>query len=164
MISTTNQRRLRLHPWPLGLALGMLCVISFNIWLATVAVRRYGEPVTDQPYLDSLQHQHLIEAQRALLEAGVSAQLHVASSHEVGKFDVFLEAKRADGTSVDLTAVRGKLVHLSGEESPIAADWHSDGSGLHVSPKGLGPGLWLAEIWFDLAGQQYAHTQKLKIP
>lgn len=155
---------LGLHPWPMGLGVGMLVVIGFNVWLAFLAVQRYSEPVTTQPYADALHHEKLITAQKALIASGFSARLLGDKDGGAGERFILLEVTTREGERVSGLRVRGRIIHLSGGQPTVQGDWIQVNHGTYRSPGPLEAGLFMTELWIEFEGATLALVDRITLP
>lgn len=140
--------------WPIAIFSFFGIIFAANAVLVYLAVNNPHQLADEQPYQRGLVHQQVIDQERAMRDAGLSASLDFLPQARGRR--VVLRIVDSEGQAVQVESARLKMQWPADKQLDEAVELNSspDSDELTASMKLPHKGLWLAALSFNYDGRQ----------
>lgn len=147
------------NPWPYGIATALAVFAGLVVTLVTLAVRHPPQLVAKDYYEQELRYQDDIDrrTRATTLTAGLQVKPDAAANRIVVTFPLAQARQGVTGT------VRFYRPSDAGLDRTIVLALDAQGT-QEVATTDLLPGLWQLKVEWSSGGQEFAATEKVRIP
>ena len=147
-----------MNPWPMGIVAGLGVVVSVNLWMVTVAAGDRPIQESERPYEAGVEFEKTLQAQRASVALGYSAQVEVV--------DGVARIRVSDAQGAPVTGLRGVAEARRSDRADLDFDgqWAETAPGTYVAsrpfPQG---GHWRLQSRFEGAAAPFLDDRRLAV-